>query len=141
MDNHGTHDRLEGAVPLTRGRSCSSSSRRHPFCRRRSVSDVLGAPTDDQVDVGSAVEARHDEENAQTVRRRYLQGAGVASSLGASVGRAAPNTAAARVTGTTMAFDKVLEVSARGILQLLLLLVYAQSKCGIPIRGSASTFF
>lgn len=79
---------------------------------------MLGASTDDQVDIGSGVEARQGEGNAQTVRHRYHDGAGASSSsvgVPASVGGAASSTAAARVaeTTTTMAFGKVKVLKVR----------------------------
>lgn len=73
---------------------------------------MLGAPTDDQVDIGSSngmVEAqRRGEDIAQTVRRRYNDGgAGVSSSVG---GPAVPVWASSSraAAGTTMASDKAL---------------------------------
>eukprot|EP00752_Nemacystus_decipiens_P009877 g8812.t1 len=68
--------------------------------------DVLGAPTDDQVDIGSGVEARRDDDNAPTVRRRHNYGAGASS----SVGRPSPvGEASSRVAGTTMSLNKALQ--------------------------------
>lgn len=91
-------------------------------------SDVLGAPTEDQVDVGSSVVGWNDNnENARTARQRYC-GRGAGAGAGASsssagvpasfvrkgamprVDAAAAAAAAATRTGNTMTFETVLKV-------------------------------
>ncbi|CAM9969300.1 unnamed protein product [Pylaiella littoralis] len=88
--------------------------------------DVLGAPTEDQVDVGSSVAVWNDDkENARTVRKTYYgrgagAGAGAAAAAASlsSVGAAAPSereeamrgigvAAAASRTGNTTAFGTI----------------------------------
>lgn len=106
------NDRGEGVLPLTSSLFSPPPSHhyRRRRRRRRTISDVLDAPTDDQLDIGSGMEGRHGEDNAQTVRRRYNDGPAASSSVG---GPAPVGGASSAVAGTTMTFDKVLKVRAR----------------------------